>query len=320
MDITTFVMYFGFILAAYSVIGNDTIQTLGTFLSSNEDKSWFHLWLYAGSILAVTLVWGYYAHAGDVSYGRLEKYPLPDPFAWYYILPPLILMIVTRIGIPLSTSFLILTFFNEKNLFGMITKSMMGYVVAFTAAIVLYILITKKLESRFIKNPITSKEKRMWTIFQWASTGFLWSQWLIQDFANIYVYLPRKIDLPTLIVSLLVILGLLAYIMATRGGNIQKIVKSKTNTVDIRSATIIDLLYGIVLLIFKEWSKIPMSTTWVFIGVLAGREIAINYMMGGVEARKFMFKNILSDLVKVFIGLVISVVLVYVVKGIANGF
>lgn len=32
------VMYLGFTMAAYSVVGNDTIQTLGTFLSSNERK------------------------------------------------------------------------------------------------------------------------------------------------------------------------------------------------------------------------------------------------------------------------------------------
>jgi len=38
MDFSTVVIYLGFTLAAYSVIGNDTIQTLGTFLSSNERK------------------------------------------------------------------------------------------------------------------------------------------------------------------------------------------------------------------------------------------------------------------------------------------
>ncbi|GAL77515.1 hypothetical protein JCM19274_5228 [Algibacter lectus] len=116
MDFSTIVIYLGFTLAAYSVIGNDTIQTLGTFLSSNERKKWWVLWLYAGGILTFTLIYGYITHDGDVSYGRLEKYPMPNPpFSWYYILPPIILMILTRTGIPVSTSFLILTFFNQKN-------------------------------------------------------------------------------------------------------------------------------------------------------------------------------------------------------------
>jgi hypothetical protein len=37
----------------------------------------------------------------------------------------------------------------------------------------------------------------------------------------------------------------------------------------------VDGVYFVILLIFKEWSNIPMSTTWVFIGLLAGRQMAI---------------------------------------------
>lgn len=319
MDYTVFVMYLGFMLAAYSVVGNDTIQTLGTFLSSNEDKKWWVLWLYAGGILTATLLYGYYTHDYDVSYGRLKKYPLPDPFEWYYLLPPLILMVLTRTGIPVSTSFLILTFFNPKNLNDMVIKSVSGYVVAFLAAMTLYLVITKFLEKRFIENKITKKEKEYWTVLQWLSTGFLWSQWLIQDFANIYVYLPRDLDMGSLVFSLVVILGMLAYIMATRGGAIQKIVKSKTNTIDIRSATIIDFVYGLVLYFFKELNEIPMSTTWVFIGILAGREIAINLILNRKEGRTEMFKALGWDLAKVFFGLVISIVLVFVVDYLVKG-
>ena len=314
----TFVMYLGFALAAYSVVGNDTIQTLGTFLSSNEKRPWWVLWIFAASILTVTLVYGWYTNTGDVSYGRLEKYALPDPFAWYYLLPPLILLLLTRTGIPVSTSFLILTFFNEKNLMSMVEKSLLGYVVAFGVAMIIYFAITKTIESRFIKSEITPQENRIWTGLQWASTGFLWSQWLIQDFANIYVYLPRQLDLTILLASLVVILSLLAYIMYNRGGAVQAIVKSKTNTIDIRSATIIDLIYGLVLYFFKELSNIPMSTTWVFIGLLAGREIAINIRMNNKEGRAFMLRNLGMDLLKVFFGLVVSIALVFIVKAIAT--
>lgn len=314
MDFTYIVMYLGFILAAYSVVGNDTIQTLGTFLSSNSKKRWWVLWLFAGSILSATLIYGYITHGGDVSYGRLEKYPLPDPFAWYYLLPPLILMLLTRTGIPVSTSFLILTFFNEKNLYSMVTKSLMGYVVAFGAALVLYLLISRALEKKFLESPIKKKERQIWTALQWISTGFLWSQWLIQDFANIYVYLPRDLEVWQLVASLAIILGMLAYIIASKGGSIQNIVRSKTNTVDLRSATIIDFTYGLVLYYFKELNNVPMSTTWVFIGILAGREIAISYMLRRDEGRKNMLKGLGSDLLKVFFGLVVSIALVFLVK------
>ena len=72
---------------------------------------------------------------------------------------------------------------------------------------------------------------------------------------------------------------MLAIIFYSKGGAIQKIVKAKTNTTDVRSATIIDFVYGLVLLFFKEFSNVPMSTTWVFLGLLAGREIAIRYRL-----------------------------------------
>ncbi|GAL77514.1 hypothetical protein JCM19274_5227 [Algibacter lectus] len=111
---------------------------------------------------------------------------------------------------------------------------------------------------------------------------------------------------------------MLAFIIAKKGGAIQGIIKSKTNTVDLRSATLIDFTYGIILFYFKELNNVPMSTTWVFIGILAGREIALNYMLRKNEPRRAMFSNLGMDLFKVFIGLVVSIVLVYAVKYLAT--
>ena len=304
-------------LAAYSVVGNDSIQTLGTFLSSNEKTKWWILWFFSGTILTFTLVYGWFQFDGDVSYGRLSNYSLPDPFAWYYLLPPIILLLLTRTGIPVSTSFLILTFFNEKNLESMITKSVTGYLIALLAAFIIYLLVAKTLEKKFISSKITKKEYTVWSILQWFSTGFLWSQWLIQDFANIYVYLPRKLSGEALVISLVVLLLLLAYIIKQRGGRVQSIVKNKTNTIDIRSATIIDLIYGIILLYFKEINDVPMSTTWVFIGLLAGRELALNFRLGNQTSRKSVFKDLAFDFGKVLFGLIISILLVFVVKNLS---
>ena len=313
MDYSILIMWVGFILAGYSVVGNDSIQTLGTFLSSNEDRPWYTLWFFAGSILTFTLIYGWMNYGGDVSYSRLEKYPLPQPFAWYYILPPLVLMSLTRTGIPVSTSFLILTFFNEKNLGDMVAKSFIGYGVAFCTSILLYLAITKIVEKYFIDHPISRRGKSIWVPLQWLSTGFLWSQWLIQDFANIYVYLPRDLSLLGLIVSLLILLFLLGYIFYSKGGAIQEIVKAKTNTVDIRSATIIDLTYGLILFYFKELNNVPMSTTYVFIGLLAGREIAIRYRLAK-KVEKNTYRMIGSDFLKIIFGLAISIALVMVIK------
>ncbi|GLR16309.1 hypothetical protein [Portibacter lacus] len=328
MDFTSLLMWTGFILASFSVIGNDVIQTLGTFMSSNEKKPWWVLFIFAGSILAITLVYSWVVNNGDVSFLRLigdppdhsfenPKYPLPDPFEWYYLLPPLVLLFVTRWGIPVSTSFLILTFFKPRGLEDMMVKSLIGYAVAFGTAILVYVLITKRFEKKFMENPVDRKHRQMWTVLQWLSTGFLWTQWLAQDFANIYVYLPRQLGVTSLVISLLILLAMLAFIFYVKGGAIQNIVKSKTNTADIRSATIIDFIYGIVLFFFKEMNNIPMSTTWVFIGLLAGREIAIRWRLDN-KLTKREIKGVLIDLLKVTFGLVISIILVFFIRWITG--
>jgi len=327
-------MWIGFTLAAYSVVGNDVIQTLGTFLTSNEDKrKWYELWAFAGGLMTIILIIGYLGlgnHLGlggdDIAFDRLDKISIPDVLTWHYVLPPLVLLGLTRIGIPVSTTFLILTFFSAKDLPGMINKSIMGYLIAFGAAAIIYTLVTRSTEKRFIENPLDGSgtgiwtNRKFWTFAQWFSTGFLWSQWLTQDLANIYVYLGKDdMSLSKFILSLFILLALLGYIFYSRGGKIQDIVRSKTNTADIRAATFIDLIYGVVLLIFKQnilglWdAKLPMSTTWVFIGLLAGREIAMAYRLDNKLEMKEL-KAIGMDLLKVFLGLVISVALVYMMR------
>jgi len=326
------VMYVGFVLSAYSVIGNDVIQTLGTFLSSNENRKWWVLWIFAAGILSIVLIYGWYVNGGDVSYGRLigdppdnsianPKYLNPadkEGFGWAYLLPPVVLLVITRLGIPVSTSFLILTFFNPKNLNDMVWKSMSGYLVAFGAAVLLYMAIAKRLEKYFLDNRPAEKEMKVWTVLQWCSTGFLWSQWLVQDFANIYVYLPRQVSLGNLVFSLGIFFVLLAYIFYSKGGAIQNIVKAKTNTMDIRSATIIDFSYALILLFFKELNNIPMSTTWVFLGLLAGREIAIRYFAFGKVPNRTI-RDLGKDLGKVFFGLAVSIGLVFLLRFLTVG-
>ncbi|MDW7693543.1 hypothetical protein R9C00_02215 [Flammeovirgaceae bacterium SG7u.111] len=306
-------MAIGFLLAAYSVVGNDVIQTLGTFLSSNSKQKWWVLWLFAGSILTVVLVYGWLNYNGDVSYARLSKVNLPVPFHWWYVLPPLVLMVITRFGVPVSTTFLILSVFSSSTVIGkMITKSVIGYLLAFAVAIVIYFIIARFVEKWFIDNKMNTG-KKYWTVLQWLSTGFLWSQWLIQDLANIYVFLPRPLPVEYLVASLAAILGLLAYIFYNRGGSIQKIITTKTNTADIRSATIVDFIYGFILLFFKQMSNIPMSTTWVFVGLLAGREFALTFRLAHRES-KGMYIMVLKDLGKVLLGLVVSTILVVLIK------
>ena len=302
-------MIVGFCLAAYSIVGNDVPQTLGTFISSNAHRPWWVLWLYTSSILIVVLLYGWYASGtGDASYGRLETIPFPETgITWLYIVPPILLILLTRYGIPVSTTFLVLTIFSPSSLSSMLTKSMMGYAVAFMAAIVVYRFVIKGI-TIYLNKTRHKEPSNIWVGLQWVSTAFLWSQWLIQDLANIFVYVPRQVSFEFLIFGILVFVVLLGWIFYRRGGAIQNIIDTKTGVADIRSATIIDFMYALILLVFKEWSNIPMSTTWVFLGLLAGREFAMSMHLAEVNKYRTS-RNVSKDAMKLMFGLAVSVLL-----------
>ena len=309
---TEIYMYVGFLLAAYAVVANDAIQTLGTFLASNARRPWWLLWLYASSILVAVFLYGYFMNDGDVAYGRLSKIPEIETHAWWMIIPPLVILGLTRLGIPVSTTFLVLTAFNPRGLTSMLTKSLLGYAVAAVVGYLVYKFVTRVVERRFIETS-SRPPASYWVVLQWLSTAFLWSQWLVQDLANIVVYLPRSLGPEMLIMVIGVMVVLHAWIFYRRGGQIQRIVTTKINTQDIRSATIIDLIYGLILFFFKELSNVPMSTTWVFLGLLAGREFAValdTHLRSNRETTMIVVK----DAFKAFIGLAVSVAVAYLLQ------
>ncbi len=304
MDTVTVWMAAGFLLAAYSVIANDSVQTLGTWIASNSEKfNWKILWLSASSLLVVTLWLGWYMNNGDISYGRLTTIPFQE-VQWYHATAPALLLLLTRVGVPVSTSFLVLsafasTFVLEK----MLMKSMMGYAVAAVAAYCIWLAITKYFDEG---KPVKESHKKYWYIGQWFATGLLFYTWLSHDLANIAVFLPRQIPIDVMVMISIVFIVGLAWVFRERGGKIQVIVLEKKHTRYVRSACLIDLFYFFVLWFFKELNNIPMSTTWVFVGLLTGRELAIATLTNK-ESFKKVFPLVGKDFFKMMIGLGASV-------------
>ena len=104
---------------------------------------------FPGTILTITLLYGWSAHEGDVSFGRLSEIPLPEPMPSWFLLAPISLLIITRFGIPVSTTFMILSVFSSGQLIEkMILESIFGYALAFVAALIIYLIIAKKFESQ----------------------------------------------------------------------------------------------------------------------------------------------------------------------------
>ncbi|WP_306252422.1 hypothetical protein [Parvularcula sp. IMCC14364] len=420
----------GFIFAAYAVVGNDALQTLGTFINSNSRLPWQVLFLFASVIVVATFTLGWFIYDGDPSWGRLantSKYP-PVEVQWYHTLPPLVLLVITRFGVPVSTSFMVLTVFaTVGGLASMLEKSLIGYGLAFLVGLLVYVLITNTLEKFFrehepgrkapwglatvlgiiigtaiyyippmineeisygaatcigiaiggliidvvaitsvvrfqnstmavamsaivaavtafailaftpsgaslnlgfasmsrevasvvfsvfaflalyvLATRVSSGRIVYWIILQWVTTAYLWGVWLIQDFANIFVFLPRELLPLESFGAMFVIVGLLGYTFANKGGPVQKILRAKTAVTDIRSATVIDFIYATLLFFFKEVSDIPMSTTFVFLGLIAGREYGFTIMTKAISYVKTS-RLVLSDASKAVIGLVLSI-------------
>ena len=351
----------GFAFAAYAVVGNDALQTLGTFINSNRRLPWTVLFAFAGAVLILTFTYGWIVNGGDPSYGRLAneaKYP-PITIEWYHTLPPLVLVLITRLGIPVSTSFMVLTIFaTASGLGSMIEKSLLGYGLAFAVGLGIWLLISQTLEKYFEKSELdahvplgligivgsaffaaqyylfgtieemnvmftgigitlfvegvalwlafTRSRGLYWVVTQWATTGYLWAVWLIQDFANIFVFLPRELTAVQGFLAMGIILLFLLITFANAGGPVQRILRTKTNVIDIRSATLIDFSYASLLFFFKELSDIPMSTTWVFLGLIAGREYGFALTRQAVRLTAAVIDTA-EDVAKAFVGIVISI-------------
>jgi hypothetical protein len=306
MDAFTLWSLVGFLLAAYAVIANDSVQTLGTWIASNNERfNYKILWAAASAVLLWALWYGYLVY-GDISYGRLNRIPFVE-VQWYHAMAPLILVILTRIGVPVSTSFLVLsafasTFVLEK----MLMKSIMGYGIAALFAYGVWYFVSKWLDEA---KPVKEEHKSYWRVAQWIATAGLWWTWLSHDMANIAVFLPRELSIDLMLFISVVFVAGLFFMFRENGGKIQKIVLEKHNTRYVRSATLIDLFYWLTLYFFKELNDIPMSTTWVFVGLLAGRELAIA-QFSGKKKTKAVFPLVAKDFGKMMVGLGASVALV----------
>jgi hypothetical protein len=312
-------MWFGFALAAYSAIANDSIQTIGTFIVSNQSRKWYWLWLFIGLIWVGTITFSWFTFDGDVTFQLLKTPGLekaPESFVFLQLAAPIVLLIMTRMRWPVSTTFLLLNVFTYKagTIVSVMSKSFLGYVLAFVLAIAVWYIL-----ERFVKNYLKGEASSFWVPLQWITSGTLWAVWIMQDAANIAVFLPRQLNVIEFIAYTgFVFLGL-GMIFYLKGDKIQDIINEKTNVTDVRAATLVDLVYAVILFYFKIYSNVPMSTTWVFIGLLAGREFAIAWGKHGKAKSKDAwlvraFRLARKDIFKALAGLVVSLLLAFIIN------
>lgn len=304
----------GFLFASYSAIANDSIQTIGTFIASNRRQRWWILWLFMGGIFLATVSYSWVTYSGDVTYQRLAAKGFehsPTSFSFLQIAAPLFLLVLTRLRMPVSTTFLLLTSFatSAGSVGKVVSKSVMGYGVAFVIAFLTWMLL-----SRFLQRWCRGRAHPLWYVAQWITSGLLWAVWLMQDAANIAVYLPRQLGTVEFCAFAGVIFIGLGALFYMGGERVQEVVEEKSDIVDVRAATLIVVVYALVLYYFKSVSKMPMSTTWVFIGLLGGRELAMALRRVSGRSWREAARLMTRDFVYVTIGLVISLIIAIAVN------
>ena len=132
MELTLIYTIIGFGLAGYSVIANDSIQTLGTFIASKQ--KWFKWYILASAaslVMIFAITWGWYSYDGDISYGRLTRIPFQE-IQWYHAVAPAILLFLLELVFQYLQLFLVLSAFSTIVLEKMLVKSIVGYGIAAT--------------------------------------------------------------------------------------------------------------------------------------------------------------------------------------------
>lgn len=335
----------GFLLAAWAVIGNDSLQTLGPFLQANRGRVSRALQaLYLSALLCAVLLLGWWLSGGDASWGRLASYPPPARFGPVDLLPPLAVLLLTQAGVPVSTSFLVLTALVPANLPALLRRSLLGYGLALAVGLLAYgaVLFWR----RWVGPLLGAGAQAVWgpaagggeregppggspcgavspvllagatgaaLALQWLTTGWLWSQWLIQDLANIFIYLPRQLSAALLALSLGLLCAAVIVLLAQGGGAIQEILRRKSGLEDPGASTALSLLYGAVLAALSLGGQQPLSTTWVFLGLLAGRELALQ-LAPQPRPMPALLLDLGRDLVLAALGLAVSLAVALLVQ------
>jgi hypothetical protein len=112
-------------------------------------------------IFVATVTYSWITYNGDVSYQRLQVPGLdkaPQNFVFLQLAAPIVLLVMTRLRMPVSTTFLLLNVFTYKagTILDVMKKSFLGYLLAFFIAIIVWFLI-----ERFVKNFLKGKAKKL---------------------------------------------------------------------------------------------------------------------------------------------------------------
>jgi hypothetical protein len=301
--------WLGLSLCMFSSMANDSVQTLGTFLSSNSKVAWWKMWFYISTLFVITVV-STWLMTTRLDFLRLTSIPFDPNNNIFYFLSPILLIVLTYHGIPVSSTFLILSVFaSQEALAAMLIKTFFGYFIGLIVNFILWEIIAKY----FRKQIFSPGNKVVWQFIQWFSSGLLWVSWIINNTSNIVVYVEREFSFYNLCLFLFLGVAIIAFTIYNKGGPIQEIVDEKDGMKSFKITSVTNFCYAFILIKIAEISPVPIATTWVFIGILAGQEMGmaqINLNKKLTLREKYIFANkfIMKDLILAGSGVLISLI------------
>ena len=138
-------------------------------MASNKRRPWYVLWGFAAGIFLLTMTYSWINYGGDVSYGRLASKGFetaPATFTAMQVAAPIVLVVLTRLKMPVSTTLLLLTSFASEMsaVSKVIVKSLSGYALAFVLAFGLWFALQNF--AKWLEKPMNPA----WVGFQWITT------------------------------------------------------------------------------------------------------------------------------------------------------
>lgn len=300
-------------LSVFAILENNSFQIFGTLLSSNKNKPIYKLFLFIFLIFFTTLIFGWIINNGRLDFNRLLQFNYNGDIGIKSIIPPLLLFALSYKKIPVSATFILLSGFATKNTVdSMITKTAASYLLSFIIGYYIWYVLDKKFNDKI--SEFDEKRTFFWNNVQLISNVILIIFWIMSNNGGLIVSLPRNFNMLNFLVYLLFCAISISYIVFSRGGKLQKsIMNAKKGLNNPKTNSIINIIFSLIIFVFQHISSTPVATTWSFIGLLSGRELALSMKKNGYISKTTILK-ILKDLSVLIYGLIVTFVYIFIFK------
>jgi hypothetical protein len=207
-------------------------------------------------------------------------------------------------------------FLSKNNILNMLFKTSASYLISCAISGHICYKLLKRYKKYILHDNGDDEYLKIWELMQVFSTALLVVAWLFFSVSNITVFLPRKLEQQDFLMFLCVIIFTIASVLGNKNNKMQEIISKKNNANNLKMNVIINILFTMVLFLFKVINNVSIATTFVFLGILAGKDLAIIFAeknILGSSYRRVIF-NSLKDINKCITGVIVSLTFVALIN------